>query len=148
MHYNVLKAFDPDSFYVSEALAVRSELCTREADRIIRPAQARDDEDSDESSDSSNSEQSDTSRASATRTTIRKKKGKQPKVKASSSDQIAERSMSPLKRQESDLVFAGPKHKPKATKAAQLAAANRALAKPEAAQLWQLGSQKPREAPS
>ena len=78
--YNILKALDPDSFYAIGALAVRSELCTREAEWIIRPAQARDDEDSDESSNSSDPEQFDKSRASATKATIRKKKGKQRRL--------------------------------------------------------------------
>ena len=120
--YIALKAFDPDSFYVSGALAVRSELCTRESERIVRQGQADDVAASGLSSVSSDSDRSGFSHAS-TKNSIKRKKGKQPKAQASSA---ADRPESSAQRQEQP--------KPKITKAAaQLAAANRALAESEAA---------------
>ena len=77
--YNALKAFDPDSFYVSGALAVRSELCTRESERIVRQGQAEEVAASDLSSESSDSDRSGTSRAS-TKNSVRLKKSKQLKA--------------------------------------------------------------------
>ena len=132
--YTSLKALDPDSFYAIGALAVRSEDSTREAERLVGPAGARDEEEYEESSDSSNSEQSASSRASVTRTdSQKKKKTKQPKARSTSSAQNSESSMRPTSRLEVDQVTEGPRLKPKTTKAAQLAAANRALAESEAA---------------
>ena len=132
--YTSLKALDPDSFYAIGALAVRSEVSTREAERLVGPAGARDEEEYEESSDSSNSEQSASSHTSATRTfSQKKKKTKQPKAKSTSSAQISESSMRPMSRLEVDQVTEGPRPKPKTTKAAQLAATTRALAESEAA---------------
>jgi hypothetical protein len=132
--YTSLKALDPDSFYASGALAVRSEVCTREAERVIRPAEARDEEEFEESSDSSNSDQSTSSRASASGTGPHKKrKPRQQKAKSISSAQSSISSMQPMNNLESDQVTEGPRAKPKMTKAAQLAAANRVVLETEAA---------------
>jgi len=132
--YTSLKVLDPDSFYAIGALAVRSEVCTREAERLVRPAGARDEEEFEESSDSSNSDQSTSSRASVSRTgSQKKKKPKQLKAKSISSAQSSESSMRPTSSLEADQATEGPRAKPKMTKAAQLAAANRALAEKEAA---------------
>jgi len=129
--YIAIKAFDPDSFYASGALAVRSELCTREAERIVRQGQADDVAASDLSSESSDSDRSGTSHAS-TKNSAKQKKSKQRKAQASSADSAADRPVSSAKRQEQEAIE-GPKPKPKTTKAAaQLAAANLALAESEA----------------
>jgi hypothetical protein len=132
--YNSLKVLDPDSFYAIGALAVRSEASTREAERVISPVGARVEEEDEVSSYSSNSDQSTSSRASVTKTGPQKKrKAKQPKAKSTSSAQTSESSMRPTNGLEVDQVTEGPRVKPKTTKAAQLAAANRALAESEAA---------------
>ena len=71
--YNHFKAFDPFFFYTVGAMDVRSERSTQDFQRIVRPAQASNDEVSDESSESSDSDRSNASRTSASKTVIRKK---------------------------------------------------------------------------
>jgi len=129
--YTAIKAFDPDSFYAIGALAVRSELCTREAERIVRQYQADDVAASDLSSESSDSDRSGTSHAS-NKISSKQKKGKQSKARAVPDDSASDKRVPSAKRQGQE-ALEGPKPKPKTTKAAALlAAANLALADAEA----------------